>query len=107
MKKTPTLEAIIFQGNYSDNEIERIKQSILSLPLEYHQPIQLHYFNNLSRKQIAEELNWSYSKVHNRITRGVTLLKAELNPGYFNQMRELATALYMSSSNRKAFERTT
>jgi DNA-directed RNA polymerase specialized sigma24 family protein len=88
-------------------ENEAICDSILlnavnHLPEEYKQPIRLHYFNNLSRKEIATQLDWSYSKVHNRITRGITMLKVELNPAYFDQMRTIATTMYKSSSNKKS-----
>lgn len=102
MKHAPTLEAKIFSEDFSENEREKIKQQIVNLPMEHRQAIELHFFQQLSRKQIAAQLNWSYSKVHNRITRGITLLKAELNPAYFDQMRKLATALHRSSYPDKA-----
>jgi DNA-directed RNA polymerase specialized sigma24 family protein len=97
VKQTPSLEAIIFNLDSSDKKQEEIKRHVAALPLEYQQAIQLHYFEECTRKEIAARLNWSYAKVHNRLTRGVTLLKAELNPAYFHSMREIAKNMMASS----------
>ena len=60
-----------------------LKKAISGLPEKNQIAIKLHYIDNVSRKEIAIQLNWSSSKVNTKITRGITLLKAELNPDHF------------------------
>lgn len=91
----------IGRSDLSEQLLEELRTAINNLPVENRQAITLHFLQNISRKEIANQLDWSASKVHNRITRGITLLKAELNPGYFDQMRQLATTLYNAKPDRK------
>jgi DNA-directed RNA polymerase specialized sigma24 family protein len=79
----------------------QLLHSINELPPQHRQAIELHFLQELSRKQIAIQLGWSYSKVHNRITRGITLLKWKLNPAYFDEMNRISKNVLISSSNGK------
>ena len=78
---------------------DALSDAILKLPEENRLAITLYFENNLNRKQIAEELCWSLSKVNQKITRGITLLKLQLNPEYFRQadtiMQKTAQRLLM------------
>lgn len=67
------------------NEENRLAETIKKLPYANKIAIELHFKNNLSRNQIATQLNWSVSKVNQKITRGITLLKMELNREYFRE----------------------
>ena len=95
------LKHLVFGNTFSAVSDDQIVTAINNLPSENRQVITLHFRRNTSRKEIANQLNWSASKVHNRITRGITLLKAELNPGYFDQMRQLATTLHNAKRDKK------
>jgi predicted DNA-binding protein YlxM (UPF0122 family) len=95
------LKHLILGNTFFDVSDDQIVTAINNLPVENQRVITLHFLENITRKEIANQLNWSASKVHNRITRGITLLKAELNPGYFDQMRQLATTLYNAKCDQK------
>lgn len=73
-------------GLPSDNSLS---EAILNLPDENRVAIDLYFENNLTRKQIASKLGWSVSKVNQKITRGITLLKIKLNPEYFRKADEM------------------
>lgn len=68
---------------------EQIKKAISQLPEDNRKAIELYYINNLSKKEIAVQLNWSASKVDNKITRGITLLRSHLIPGFFAKADEI------------------
>jgi len=70
----------------------KLFNGIKNLPLDNCFAIQLHFIDDKSRKQIAGELNWSLGKVNQKITRGITLLKKELNPAHFEAMNKLIAA---------------
>jgi DNA-directed RNA polymerase specialized sigma24 family protein len=82
----PQKEKLEFLNDISQDVILK---TISHLPCDNRLVLELHFNQNLSRKQIAERLNWSLSKVHNKITRGITLLKRELHPEYFAEMNTL------------------
>ena len=67
----------------------KLIDTIETLPTENRKVIDLHFRRNISRKKIAAELGWSLSKVNTKITRGLTLLKYQLNPDYFTEMNKL------------------
>ena len=59
-------------------------------PAEYGTcPVDLHYGWGLSRREIAALLDWSSSKVSQRLTRAVSLLKYELHPEAFRKAEGL------------------
>jgi len=96
-----TLISLIQSGCDVEMDITVIEKAIFELPTEHRQAIELHFLQELSRKQIAIQLGWSYSKVHNRITRGITLLKWKLNPSYFDEMNRISKNILISFSNGK------
>lgn len=63
--------------------------AIQDLPHDFKIVIDLYFLKGNSRKQIAVTLGWSLSKVNQKITRGITLLKQELNPDYFQKANEI------------------
>ena len=68
------------QSNTDAATAERV---IATLPPEYGQPLELYYVHELSRLEIARRLQCSVSTVSQRLTRGISLLKYQLNPGAF------------------------
>jgi len=68
------------QSNTDAATAERV---IATLPPEYGQPLELYYVHELSRLEIARRLQCSVSTVSQRLTRGMSLLKYQLNPGAF------------------------
>ncbi|MFC0274857.1 RNA polymerase sigma factor [Metabacillus herbersteinensis] len=56
-------------------EKERLYVTINSLPIQYRQPLILHYFNYFTYKEISELLNKEISFIKNNIFRGRRLLK--------------------------------
>lgn len=95
------LTFLILSGNDVELDISTLEKAIRSLPPENRQAIELHFIQKLTRKEIATRLGWSYSKVHNRITRGVTLLKWQLNPAYFDEMKRISNTALTSCANGK------
>ena len=75
-------------NNNPGNELS-IFQAIQKLPIDNKMAIEMHFLNGVSRQQIATELNWSISKVNQKITRGITLLKQQLNPEYFREADQI------------------
>src|SRR5687767_802813 len=68
---------------------EKLEESIKKLPEDNRNAIELHFLENIPRKEVARRLNWSLTKVNNKIARGITLLKAELNPEHFSMMEKI------------------
>jgi|HubBroStandDraft_6_1064221.scaffolds.fasta_scaffold323521_4 DNA-directed RNA polymerase specialized sigma24 family protein len=66
-----------------------IKEAIHHLPPDNRTVIQLHFFENISRKDISIRLSWSLSKVNAKLTRGLSRLRWELNPAAFDQARRI------------------
>ena len=73
-----TLETIL--ENYSKTELY---QKIISLGELYYMPIILHYFNNLSLKEISAMLGVSDSTIKSRLYTGRQLLKKILTKNNF------------------------
>lgn len=92
-----SLSEHIFGNNKQFSE-EIISSSLQNLPTDNRIVITLHFQDSLSKQQIATHLNWSLSKVNAKLTRGITLLKQELNPAYFNQMNQLLKESFSTSS---------
>ena len=67
----------------------RLRAAIKNLPQDNRQAITLHFIEKASRKEIAARLGWPLSKVNSKITRGVSLLKWELNPAAFEKAKQL------------------
>ena len=76
---------LAIHGSPPESEIA-IRNAINTLPQENKEVLNLHYVHNIPRNEIALRLAWSLSKVNQKITRGITLLKYELDPGYFEEM---------------------
>jgi len=70
-------------------DVVAAEEAIARLPAEYGVVLDLHFAWGLSRREIAALLGWSTSKVSQRITRGVSLLKYELRPEAFQKAEEL------------------
>ena len=82
-----------FENYFADSDkrsfdISNISEAITKLPSENRKALELHFIEKKSRKQIASHLNWSLSKVNQKITRGITLLKYQLHPDYFEEMKK-------------------
>ncbi len=69
--------------------VEEFYSAVNGLPEANKTAIILHFIEQLKRQQIATELNWSVSKVNQKITRGITLLKQQLNPEYFRDADQI------------------
>lgn len=78
----------IYPGASERPEISDLEQGIETLPRDHCIALRLHYGEQLSRKEIAAQLGWSLSKVNQKITRGITLLKFQLDPEYFEEMNK-------------------
>ncbi len=79
--------------NHSPSEIRAMKKKLLKaiekLPDDNRTAITCHYIKRMARKEIVKHLGWPLSKVNGKITRGVTLLKWELNPTALAKAREI------------------
>lgn len=84
-----SLEKYLFGNEQPGLRSASLLAAIAKLPEENQKVIRLHFLDKIPRKEIARQLNWSDTKVHNKITRGITLLKQELNPAYFEEMVQL------------------
>jgi DNA-directed RNA polymerase specialized sigma24 family protein len=84
-----TIQNLLGDGETQRLSIEDIRSAMQKLPPDHCKAIELHFLQQLSRKQIANQLHWSLSKVNAKITRGITLLKYELNPSHFQKMDEV------------------
>ena len=78
------IEDLIYQMAASVDR-NTAEAAIAGLPAEYGLVLDLHYGWELSRREIAALLGWSQSKVNQRITRGVSLLKYKLHPEAFDK----------------------
>ena len=59
---------------------EQLQAALLELPEEYRSPVILFYFNELSYKEIAEQLEVPIGTVMSRLARAKSLLKKRLSP---------------------------
>lgn len=75
--------------------VEEIRKTLTKLPEENRKAIELYYIRQMPKKEIAESLNWSLHKLNNKLTRGISLLKSSLIPGFFDQ----ANAILARHSN--------
>jgi RNA polymerase sigma factor (sigma-70 family) len=73
----------------SNVDVATAEAAIAELPTEYRVVLELHYEWGLSRREIAALLEWSSSKVSQRLTRAVSLLKYELHPEAFKKAQVL------------------
>jgi DNA-directed RNA polymerase specialized sigma24 family protein len=62
----------------SKTTISEITTAINELPPDNQRPLRMQYLEGMTRKQIAESLGWTLSKVHRKITRGSSLIKRRL-----------------------------
>lgn len=76
-------------NSLSKCSVEDFYAAVNGLPEESKTVITLHFMQQVKRQQIATQLNWSISKVNQKITRGITLLKQELNPEYFQEADQI------------------
>jgi hypothetical protein len=94
------LKSLIFPNLSFPFKEDELLQAIELLPDNNKEAIKLSFLKKLSRKEIAAQLNWSFSKVHTKITRGITLLKYHLNPQYFAEMdNQLKSGINISSGS--------
>ena len=78
---------------------QELERAIGQLPEDNRKAIELYFFHQLSRKDIASLLGWSVSKVNTKLTRGISLLKWRLNPAYFEKARRIWESLQESGSH--------
>jgi DNA-directed RNA polymerase specialized sigma24 family protein len=64
----------------SKKTMSEITEAVDELPSDNQQPLRLQYLEGMTRKQVAESLGWTLSKVHRKITRGITLVRKQINP---------------------------
>jgi len=81
---------------FSTDEKQRIpkweidlQSAIGELPPDNKKVIQLHFIENVSRKEVAQKLGWSLSKVNTKLTRGISLLRWHCNPAAFEDAKLL------------------
>lgn len=84
-----SLHKKLFPDGRNSFQIQDLEKAILTLPKQNREALYMHYWEKLPRRIIAVKLGWSLSKVSQKITRGITLLKLELNPNYFKSVDEL------------------
>jgi DNA-directed RNA polymerase specialized sigma24 family protein len=68
-----------------------ILQTIGDLPLDNQKVLQLHFMEEMPISVIAVQLHWSRSKVNNKVTRGISLIKWRVNSGAFEKVKELTS----------------
>ncbi len=81
-----TLSELIFSKRPELFDQDCIDHAINNLPADNAKVVRLHFIDRIPRKEIASRLNWSLGKVNNKITRGITLLKHQLNPQYYSEI---------------------
>jgi len=69
----------------SKENIDALMTAIDELPADKQRPLRLQYLEGMTRKQIAEHLGWTLSKVHRKISRGIALIQMQLVPTTFDQ----------------------
>ncbi|WP_174497401.1 sigma-70 family RNA polymerase sigma factor [Salirhabdus euzebyi] len=60
------------------NESNQLLKQVLSLPIKYREVLVLHYFKELSTKEVGDALHIKEATVRTRLTRGRELLKTIL-----------------------------
>ncbi|HEY4552647.1 MAG TPA: sigma-70 family RNA polymerase sigma factor [Bacillaceae bacterium] len=61
-----------------DNEDQELKKAVLELPLKFREPIYLHYFEELSLKEIEKVTGVKVNTIKTRMRRALALLKERL-----------------------------
>ena len=81
-----TLSKYLLGTESGNRDWKAISDAISKLPPDNKNVIELHFVQERTRNEIASDLGWSLSKVNQKITRGITLLKAEVYPEYFQKI---------------------
>lgn len=63
------------QPLHLQQERSEIGEAVLSLPLQFREPIYLYYYEGYTYREVSELLNVPESTVRNRINRGKNMLK--------------------------------
>jgi DNA-directed RNA polymerase specialized sigma24 family protein len=75
---------------FTDEQKKRLQRALDGMPTENRQVLSLYFECGYTRQTIAARLQWSLSKVNNKLTRGVTLVKWRVNSRAFDQAKEIA-----------------
>jgi DNA-directed RNA polymerase specialized sigma24 family protein len=73
----------------STKQPDTARAAIEQLPIEYGLPLDLFYEGELTHAEITRLLDWSTSKVSQRLTRAISLLKYALHPERFRQAESI------------------
>ena len=72
---SPEAETNWFEGELTS---ERLQAALHDLPVEFRVPVVLFYFENLSYREIAQQLNLPLGTVMSRLSRGKSQLRTKL-----------------------------
>lgn len=76
----PDMESIPVEADSLDIDQQRLQMAIDSLPDQYRLVLMMFYFEELSYKEIAEQLDVKIGTVMSRLARGKSRLRNELLP---------------------------
>ncbi len=82
MKNIQSLHIIVPLREYTEKEVKKV---LLELSKDQQQILELYFEKRLTIKEIAIEMNFPYSSVHNKLHKAIFFLKNKFNPAYFKK----------------------